>query len=150
MSKSVLMIVHSYCPNDPRVRREAEAIAERGDRVDVICLRDAGQRGKETIQGVTYWRLPLRRKRGGVARYVFEYAALFVGAVTLSIPLQVMHHYRLVQAHNMPDLLVFAGFFPWLCGASVLLDLHDPVPELYRAKFGLSPNALLIRILSGI
>jgi glycosyltransferase involved in cell wall biosynthesis len=148
--RSVLMIVHSYCPNDPRVRREAEAIAERGDRVDVICLRDAGQRGKETIEGVTYWRLPLRRKRGGVARYMFEYAALFLGAVVLSIPLHVAHPYRLVQAHNMPDLLVFAGFFPWLCGASVLLDLHDPVPELYRAKFGLSSNALLIRILSGI
>lgn len=148
--RSVLMIVHSYCPNDPRVRREAEAIAERGDRVDVVCLKDAGQRGRETIEGVTYWRLPLRRRRGGIARYLFEYAALFAGAATLSIPLHLAHRYRLVQAHNMPDFLVFAGFFPWLSGAKVLLDLHDPVPELYRAKFGLRSDALLIRMLSGI
>lgn len=148
--RSVLMIVHSYCPNDPRVRREAEAIAERGDRVDVICLKDQGQRGNETIAGVTYWRLPLRRRRGGAARYIFEYAALFLGASLLAVPLHIAHRYRLVQAHNMPDLLVFAGWFPWLSGAGMLLDLHDPVPELYRAKFGLSPDAPLIRILSGI
>jgi glycosyltransferase involved in cell wall biosynthesis len=94
--------------------------------------------------------LPLQRRRGGILRYFFEYAALFLGALLLSIPLHVQRRYRLVQAHNMPDLLVFAGFFPWLSGAGVLLDLHDPVPELYRAKFGLAPESSLIRFLSMI
>ena len=83
------MIVHSYGDRDPRVRREAEAIAERGDGVDVICLRAPGQPAKETIAGVTYRRLPLQRRRGGFARYLFEYAALFAGAILLSIPLHL-------------------------------------------------------------
>ncbi len=148
--RSLLMIVHSYCPADPRVRREAEALAARGDRVDVICLRAPGQSAHETISGVRYLRLPIRRRRGGVVRYLIEYAALFLGATALSIPLHVRHRYRVVQAHNMPDFLVGAGFFAWLSGASLALDLHDPVPELYRAKFGFGPSAPLIRALTAV
>ncbi len=99
---------------------------------------------------MTYRRLPLRRRRGGFARYLFEYAGLFAGALALSIPLHVRHRYRVVQAHNMPDLLVFAGIMPWLSGASTLLDLHDPVPELYEAKFGIAPGSLPFRVLAAI
>jgi glycosyltransferase involved in cell wall biosynthesis len=147
-ARALLMIVHSYGADDPRVRREAEAAAERGDVVDVICLRAPGQRARRTIRGVTYWSLPLRRRRGGPARYVFEYAALFLGAALLSIPLHLVRRYRVVQAHNMPDVLVLAGVVPWLTGASTLLDLHDPVPELYQAKFGLAPSSPWIRMLT--
>ena len=61
---NVLMVVHSYCPADPRVRREAEALAEDGWGVDVLCLKDEGQSWRETIRGVRYLRFPLRRRRG--------------------------------------------------------------------------------------
>ncbi len=149
-ARSILMIVHSYALGDPRVRREAEAIAERGDRVDLICLRAPGESAKETVAGVTYWRLPLRRRRGGFARYLFEYAALFAGALALSIPLHMLRRYRVVQAHNMPDLLVFAGIVPWLSGAGTMLDLHDPVPEVYQSKFGLEPSSFRFRALVAI
>lgn len=146
----VLMIVHSYCPSDPRVRREAEALAEAGMSVDVLCLRGPGQSASETVGGVRYIRLPVRRRRGGTLRYVFEYSALVVSAWIAIVPLHLSRRYSVVQAHNMPDFLVYAGFFPWLCGASVVLDLHDPVPELYQAKFDLEKRAPLIRVLTAI
>ena len=40
MKFKVAMIVFSYYPADPRVRREADALVEAGMLVDVICLRD--------------------------------------------------------------------------------------------------------------
>ena len=33
------MIAYTYYLSDPRVRREAETLAERGDMVDFICLQ---------------------------------------------------------------------------------------------------------------
>ena len=144
---NVLMIVHSYCPADPRVRREAEALVEAGYGVDVLCLRGEGQAWREVVAGVRYLRFPLRRKRGGISRYAFEYVAL-LGLGTLgAVVLHAWRRYRVVQAHNMPDFLVFCGIVPWLAGVPVLLDLHDPVPELYMSKFGLARDSRLIRLL---
>jgi glycosyltransferase involved in cell wall biosynthesis len=36
----------------------------------------------------------------------------------------------------MPDFLVFTTLLPRLLGARVLLDLHEPTPELWVTKFG--------------
>jgi hypothetical protein len=37
----------------------------------------------------------------------------------------------------MPDVLVFSSLVPKLLGAKVVLDLHDPMPELMEAIFNL-------------
>jgi len=147
---NVLMVVHSYCPADPRVRREAEALAESGWGIDVICLRESGQPLVETIAGVRYLRFPIERKRGGVLRYAFEYLALLFLGSAAAVVLHGFRRYRLVQTHNMPDFLVFCSLVPWITGASVLLDLHDPIPELYMSKFSLQQDAPLIRILERV
>ncbi len=147
---NVLMIVHSYCPADPRVRREAEALADRGWGVDVLCLRNEGEAWREEVGGVNYLRFPLRRRRGGALRYAFEYLALLVLGTLAIIGLHGARRYRAVQAHNMPDFLVFCGLVPWLTGVPLVVDLHDPVPELYMSKFGLPRQAPLIRMLTGI
>lgn len=145
-----LMVVHSYCPADPRVRREAEALAASGWDVDVLCLRNRGEAARETIHGVRYLRLPIRRRRGGILRYAFEYLALLVLGLATAVALHGIRRYRLVQAHNMPDFLVFCGLVPWATGVPVLLDLHDPIPELYMSKFGLRREHPLIRVLTAI
>jgi glycosyltransferase involved in cell wall biosynthesis len=36
----------------------------------------------------------------------------------------------------MPDFLVFATLVPKLLGAKILLDLHEPTPELWFTKYG--------------
>jgi glycosyltransferase involved in cell wall biosynthesis len=55
--------------------------------------------------------------------------------------------YDLVYVHNMPDVLVVAGLIPKLFGAKIVLDLHDPMPELMRSIFGLSEDALSVSLL---
>jgi len=45
-----------------------------------------------------------------------------------------------VHVHNMPDFLVFSAWLPRLRGAKVVLDLHDPMPEIFASMYGLPPD----------
>jgi glycosyltransferase involved in cell wall biosynthesis len=47
----------------------------------------------------------------------------------------------------MPDALVFAALVPKLCGARVILDIHDPMPETYGSKFRNLSNSAVNRLL---
>jgi glycosyltransferase involved in cell wall biosynthesis len=42
---------------------------------------------------------------------------------------------------------VFAALIPRLMGATVILDIHDIVPELYASKFRISQGSLIFRLL---
>src|SRR3989442_15867743 len=65
----VAMLAHTYYLRDPRVRREAEALAEKGFEVHVICLWEGRNRDREPrhaiVNGVQIHRLPISRRRGG-------------------------------------------------------------------------------------
>ena len=63
----VCMVVHAYYEGDARVRRYAESLAALGHVVDVLALRAPGRPRRETIAGVSLQRLPLSRRRGGLA-----------------------------------------------------------------------------------
>jgi glycosyltransferase involved in cell wall biosynthesis len=52
-----------------------------------------------------------------------------------------------VQAHNLPDFLVFAGLLPKLSGSRLVLDLHDLMPEFYAARFHGNMKSLPVRML---
>lgn len=72
--KRVCMVVHSYFPSDPRVYREAKALASSGYAVDVICLRDKKEKKKEVISSMNVYRLPVHRDRTRwPIQYLFEY-----------------------------------------------------------------------------
>jgi len=60
--------------------------------------------------------------------------------------LDIRYRYDLVHVHNMPDFIVFCALVPRLRGCPVLLNLHDPSPEVARSKLGLSPNHPLARV----
>lgn len=143
----VLAIVLSSYPSDVRVRREAETLVEAGFAVDLICYRKAHQPEFEKINGVRVFRLPMRRKRAGKLRYLWEYISFTVRSMRKAAQLSREHSYGLVHVHNMPDLLVFSAWFPRRRGARVLLDLHDPMPEVYRTKYGLPEHHPVIRAL---
>jgi glycosyltransferase involved in cell wall biosynthesis len=48
----------------------------------------------------------------------------------------------------MPDYLVAAAALPKLLGAKVVLDVHDLVPELYAAKFGVDESSPIIKLMT--
>ncbi|MFO7596306.1 MAG: glycosyltransferase family 4 protein [Desulfocurvibacter africanus] len=146
----VCMVVFSNYPDDPRVRRDAEALERRGMEVDIVCLREPGEPAREVVKGVNVHRLPVRRKRTGKLRYIYQYAS-FIGLAAAHLARHApSRRWDVVHAHNMPDLIVAAAAVPKLMGAKVVLDLHDPMPEVYMSKYGLAENHPAIRCLLGI
>lgn len=131
----VLMVVLSQYPGDPRVRREAEALARHGIPVDVICYRNPGQSRRESFGLVTAHRVMLVRDKTSILRYVifsqgFGWRA-FWEVEALSRRLRP----AMVQIHNMPDQLVFTALLQRLRGVPVVLDLHDLMVELFESKW---------------
>jgi len=147
MQKKIAMVVFSYYPSDPRVRREAEALAESGMHVDIICLRDRYEKKTEVVNSVRVYRLPIQRSRAGKLSYVFEYASFILLSFMVLSALYACKHYYIVHVHNMPDVLVFCALIPKLFGSKLILDLHDPMPEVYMSKYSIGNNHLVIRLL---
>jgi glycosyltransferase involved in cell wall biosynthesis len=151
IARRVAMLAHSCYLRDPRVRREAEALAEMGIQVHVLSLAEERGDGFEPrraiVNGVQIHRLPLRKKRGGFLRYLYEYLSLGVlGALQLA-SLQLRGKLTVVHIHNMPDILVLAALIPRLGGSKVLLDVHDPMPELFMTSNDRTPDCLVVRLL---
>jgi len=143
------MVVHARYPiGETRVEREARALVDHGYEVDVICLRAEQESARETIDGINIYRLPVKRRKGrGLIAQLLEYLAFFVFASLKLIALHRQRHYHVVQAHNLPDWLVFVGLIPRLTGARVILDLHDLMPEFYAARFNRGMDSWPVRLL---
>jgi len=146
------MLAHSFYLVDPRIRREAEALAERGFEVHVVALAEESKEAQEASSlarnGVHIHRLPIGKKRGNFLRYVYEYVMTgFLGALKLA-KLHFRERLSAVHIHNMPDILILAGLLPRLGGCKLVLDIHDPMPELYLStqKKPLAPVTWLLRL----
>jgi len=150
---NVGMLLHGFYLLDPRVRREAEGLADAGYQVTVICLRATVRPGtdrepsQEEISGVRICRLPLTRKRGNMVRYIFEYLVFTIMAGWVLFYLHLKNPFRVVHVHNMPDFLVLAGYVPKLMGAKLVLDVHDPMPEMFLSNHGASPRSWIVKAL---
>ncbi|HET9218514.1 MAG TPA: glycosyltransferase family 4 protein [Terriglobia bacterium] len=149
--KRVAMVLFSYYPSDPRPRRAAEALVGAGMEVDLICLRESATDSVSTVvKGVNVRRVPMARRRGGILGYLYQYLAFFLISSAIIIRRSFTHRYAMVYVHNMPDFLVFAGTVPKLMGAKVVLDLHDPMPELMQTIFDLPATARSVSVLKFI
>jgi glycosyltransferase involved in cell wall biosynthesis len=146
------MIGQTHYPSDVRVRRAADALCEAGYDVDLVCLRGTanGEPGTELISGVHVIRLPLDRRRAGRLRYLEEYTAFFMMASAVVSWLAFTRRYDLVYVHTLPDVLVFCSTVPRIMGARVLLDMHDPMPEMLQSKYGLTPDHPAIRFATAL
>lgn len=144
----IAMLAHSYYEEDPRVRREAEALVAAGHRVDVFALRRPGDARSVTIDGVAVHRLPVQRHQGARLRvYLREYLSFFGRSLVALTRSHVRRRYDLVQVHTLPDFLVFASLPLRLAGVPVILDLHEAMPEFFGARFGARPGGLGVRLL---
>jgi glycosyltransferase involved in cell wall biosynthesis len=146
--KKAAVVLYSDYKSDARPRREAETLVKSGMEVEVICLRqNPNDPPFENVSGVNVRRVPLKHRRKGKFNYLAQYAAFiaFCG-VTLAVR-SLRKRYDLVHVHNMPDVLVFSAVVPKLRGARILLDLHDPMPELMTTIFGLSEQSKAMTLL---
>jgi len=149
-SYRVLSIALTNYPVDARVRREAEALVARGMSVDVICPWTPTLGGRRSIEGVDIHpvgTLDVQNELSPLA-YINRDVAFVVRAAVAALRLHIRNRYDVVQVNTMPDYLVAAAALPKLLGAKVVLDVHDLVPELYAAKFGVDESSPIIKLVT--
>jgi len=138
------MVVYSHYSRDARVRRYAESLVRNGFRVDVVCLNEE-YRPKE--RNISLLRYPLGRRRYGKLWYILEYLLFFLYCTFILSINHLIKRYKVIHINNMPDFLVFAAAVPKFFGAKIILDLHDPMPELYMSKYHDNRNGQMVKLL---
>lgn len=141
------MVVYAYFPDDERLRREADALVNAGFDVSVLCLKLPYEPSKETVLGVKVCRLNMSSKRANKSKYIFLYASFFIRAFIKLNFLYLKERYNIIHVHNMPDFLVFLAIIPKMFGAKVILDLHDPSPEIFMTKFSNRTDSFFTKLL---
>jgi glycosyltransferase involved in cell wall biosynthesis len=146
--RPVLMIVHAYYDEDPRVRREAESLAAAGRPVTVVGLRRPGEAADGTLNGVRIRRLDVQRHQGAsLWTYLREYLAFLLRATVEGVRNERRERLALAHVHSLPDFLVFAALPLRLAGVPVILDLHEAMPEFFRSRFPGAANPLTLGLL---
>lgn len=145
--KRVAVVIFSTFPFDPRPRREAEALRDLGATVDFICLTHDKSKKREVANGINVRRIAIQHERGGKLNYVRQYTSFILASGAMLAWRSLRRRYDLVHVHNMPDVLVAASFVPKLLGAKVVLDQHDPMPELMKTIFGMAEDSFYVRLI---
>jgi glycosyltransferase involved in cell wall biosynthesis len=147
----VCMVAYSFYEGDNRVRRYAETLARRGDRVDVVSLRQHGQPPRGIINGVNVFRIQRRVVNEKTKfSYLGRLLLFFMRSMAFLSVQHMKERYDLVHVHSVPDFEVFAAVVPKLTGSKIILDIHDLVPEFYLSKFKSSGNSLTFRMLTAV
>ena len=141
------MVVFSSWPADPRPRRAAEALIKEGMFVDVICHAEPGLPPRENLGQLTIFRVPVHHNRGGKFSYLYQYSAFILVSAMVLAWRSLRRRYDLVHVHNMPDALILSALFPKMSGAKVILDQHDPMPELMMTIFNLKEDSFEVRMI---
>lgn len=132
----VCMLSYSFYEVDNRVMRYAEALAKRGDQVEVISLRREGSSSEEVLHGVRVFRIQRRvRNESSRTTYLLRIVQFFFWAMLFLSVRHLRKPYDLIHVHSMPDFLVVAAWLPKMMGAKIILDIHDLLPEMYANKF---------------
>ena len=96
----------AYYPQESHVRKNAETLVNAGFDVYLVCLKKAGEKRFENINGVNTYRVPLSAKRKGIASYLMEYICFFLISFVYVSILYLNHKFDFVEEDSMPDFLV--------------------------------------------
>ena len=129
------MAICSEYEANPRARRQAEALAARGDEVTVFALHAEDRPREETMDGVRVVHSRTRKYRGDSAGSYLRLYGGFLAAATGWLMRQP-RAFDLVQTHTMPEVVTFAATVQRMTGVPVLLDVHDLTERLFASKFG--------------
>jgi glycosyltransferase involved in cell wall biosynthesis len=152
LRKKVCMLAYACYEFDNRIRRYAEALAARGDQVDVIALAEGNSPLRtEVVKGVTVYRV---QQRSFNERHKWTYAWRLLRFLWASSIFLTRRHrrvrYDVIHVHNVPDFMIFAAWYPKWKGAKLILDIHDIMPELFANKFQTKTRNGYVRLLKAI
>lgn len=143
----IAIVTHSVFEEDPRIRREAEALTAAGWQVDIFSLRGPGD---PTAAALGIRTIPInvdRHQGAGLLTYLREYLSFAVRAGWALTREHRRRRYRVVEVAVPPDPLVFAALPVRLSGVPIILDLHEATPEFFKSRFPRAANPWSDRLL---
>jgi glycosyltransferase involved in cell wall biosynthesis len=150
--KKICMVAYTKYESDGRVRRYAEALASRGDLVDIIAYTTGDSPLNVTqLNGVNVYHV-FKREPEGPSKwaYVWRLLRFLFAAVYQVLKLHRSVRYDVIHVHNPPDFMVLAAWWPKHTGAKVIIDIHDIVPEFFVSKFGANPNGWYVKFTKAV
>ena len=146
--KHICMLAYSFYESDNRIMRYADALTERGDTVDIIALKSEGNPPYEKISNVNIYRVQKRMiNEKNQLTYLTKLVIFLIKSFAFITKKHLQHPYDIVHVHSVPDFEVFAALIPKLQGSSIILDVHDIVPEFYASKFSGNKDSFFFKAL---
>jgi glycosyltransferase involved in cell wall biosynthesis len=143
----IAIVTHSVFEEDPRIRREAEALVGAGWQVDVFALRGPGD-PNAAAAGIRIVPIDVGRHQGaGLPTYLAEYGSFLLRSGWALARAHRHRRYRVVQVAAPPDPLIVAALPLRLVGVPVILDLHEATPEFFKSRFPRASNPISDRLL---
>src|SRR5262245_26128950 len=140
------IVTHSVVEEDPRIRREAEALVADGWEVDIFSLRGPGDPGLSPA--IRLVPIGVERHQGAaIGTYLGEYGSFLLRAGLALSRAHRRRRYRVVQIAAPPDPLIAAALPVRLTGVPLILDLHEATPEFFKSRFPGAVNPLSVRLL---
>jgi glycosyltransferase involved in cell wall biosynthesis len=145
----LVLLENEPYPYDARVRQEAEALVAAGYRVTVAAPTGLGYDAhQECIDGVRVLRYDAPASGEGLATYAREYALSVLALHRLAQRVRRREQIDAVIVCTAPDLLILPALTLARHGAGIVVDHHDPSPELFERKF--ERRGIVHRMLLGI
>lgn len=132
----VMVLENNRYPQDSRVRKEAESLAESGRSVEVLAPREPDRPNHERIRGVRVTRFPLPEGNGALLGTAIEYVVAFFAIASLVLPRLARSRTGTLHVHNPPDFFFPLLWFARRRGWSTVFDHHDDAVGMLRAKIG--------------
>lgn len=136
-NRILILLENQAFPNDPRVRREADALVDAGYDVTVVCPTRAYAPERElTIDGVRILRFEAPPGGHGIIAYLREYLLVVARMGRILIRLRSEPRFAAVITCNPPDFLILLPRFLARGRPALVFDYHDLSPEIFQELFG--------------
>ncbi len=137
-------VAYTHAATDSRVRRHCETLVRHDWRVFQLGLAAGDEKVVGRLNRIILVRKRQSRYRGSrLLRYAWGYLSFLVWARLVLRRLARRRRVAVVQANNIPNFVVWAAAGLRRAGTKVILDIHDPVPELFQSKFSSTRGATL-------
>ena len=139
----ICMVLDGAYPNDIRVRKEAEALAENGQKVLIVCPAKPQLPKEEIINGVAVFRIGTnythtQKGINDVIESVFNVNPFFYFGLKKAIKKYTIDY---LHVHDLP--LAGTGYMFRSRVRYLILDLHENFPEALKTWFEWKKNWLI-------
>jgi len=131
---------------DARIRMYAKWLTENDNFVDVICGYKFSDEEIIKLDGARIFNKLKKKHIATRFQYIYDFGFSYLKLASWVTKMYFREKYDVIHFHNIPDFIVFAGFLPKLTGAKLILDIHDPMPEVYLSKYEVKKSDLVMKL----